>query len=135
MLDRDEMANLWFKRAISSFKKSVLAENDSDVFYEDLCFDLQQSVEKSLKSLLTYKNIEFPKTHSLNVLSSLLLQSGEDLPEDVIESVGLTMYAVQTRYPGEYDEITKDDYEKAKSLAMRVLQYCGTKISHGKIFE
>lgn len=43
------------------------------------------------------------------------------------------MYAVQTRYPGEYDEITKEDYEYAKSLAQKVLQYCEAKIFTGQI--
>ena len=135
MLENTELAQMWFKRAVSSFRKAILAANHSEVFYEDVCFDLQQSVEKALKSLLIYKNIDFPKTHSLNVLTSLLVQNGVELNEDIIESVGLTMYAVQTRYPGEYDEISKEDFEYASQLAIKVLIFVEEKQGFSGIFK
>ena len=36
--------------------------------------------------------------------------------------MNLTNYAVQTRYPGEYDEITKEEYENSIRIAKKL---CG----------
>jgi HEPN domain-containing protein len=41
----------------------------------------------------------------------------------------LTNYAVQTRYPGEYDEITKEEYEKAINIAKDCLNWVENKIA------
>ncbi len=84
--------------------------------------------------MLIKKNIDFPRTHSLNVLSSLLMQHGVLLPENILDSIGLTIYAVQTRYPGEYDEITKEDYEFAKLLAKDVLEFVRSRLVLGTLF-
>jgi hypothetical protein len=40
----------------------------------------------------------------------------------------LTSYAVQTRYPGEYDEITKEEYENGIKTAIICLDWVENKI-------
>ena len=44
------------------------------------------------------------------------------------ESMKLTVYAVQTRYPGEYDEITQEEYEKSLKIAKDCLDWTENKI-------
>ncbi|MDR1904247.1 MAG: HEPN domain-containing protein [Treponema sp.] len=41
----------------------------------------------------------------------------------------LTKYAVQTRYPGEYDDITKEDYEESIKIAERFMEWLQNKIN------
>ena len=56
-----EMKN---KDIISEWLKRARAKKTSDeILYEDLCFDAQQAVEKSLKALLVRLDKPFPKTH------------------------------------------------------------------------
>jgi HEPN domain-containing protein len=43
----------------------------------------------------------------------------------------LTAYAVQTRYPGEYDEITKEEYEKSIKTAKDCLDWVENKMKIG----
>jgi HEPN domain-containing protein len=57
----------WFDRAKSSL---AISKNkfDERIFYEDLCFQAQQAVEKALKGLLIFHNVEPEKTHNSVVL-------------------------------------------------------------------
>ncbi|MEW6007346.1 MAG: HEPN domain-containing protein, partial [bacterium] len=41
---------------------------EEDISRKILLFHLQQTVEKFLKSLLSFANIKFPKTHDLEIL-------------------------------------------------------------------
>ena len=58
-----------------------------------------------------------------------------NIPDNVKESIKLTVYAVQTRYPGEYDEITKEEYEKSMKIAKDCLDWAKNKIKEKNKFE
>ena len=53
--------------------------------------------------------------------------------EEIIEAAKLTTYAVQTRYPGEYDEVTKEEYVKSIEIAKACLDWVEKIIKNGKI--
>ena len=89
---------------------------------ETLCFHAQQAVEKSLKALLIAKGMEFPRTHNLGVLLDLL-SSTVSLPADRIAVAGLTEYAVATRYPGEEEPVSEEQYHEAVRLAEAVVSW------------
>jgi HEPN domain-containing protein len=98
MSDKDEIKT-WLARAKSNL--SIAQRSDIEgIFFEDLCFEAEQAAEKALKALLIYVSGEYLKVHSLSLLLS---QLGDylSIPEDIKESVELSDYAVQTRYPGE----------------------------------
>jgi HEPN domain-containing protein len=44
----------------------------------------------------------------------------------------LTKYAVITRYPGEYDEITKEGYEESIKIAKDCLEWTENKIKESE---
>ena len=44
----------------------------------------------------------------------------------------LTIYAVQTRYPGEYEEITKEEYKEAVKIAKTCLEWTENKITENE---
>ncbi len=60
-----------------------------------LCFLAQQDCEKSLKALLIYCGVQFPRTHIINVLIQHVPDSIE-IPEGVFEAAKLTDYAVSS---------------------------------------
>ena len=88
---------LWLDRAKSSLAISK-NKTDESIFYEDLCFQAQQAVEKALKGLLVFYNIEPERTHDL---VSLIKELSKyiSIPEEINETAILNDYAVQTRYP------------------------------------
>ena len=53
-------AEEWLKRARSNIEGAKVGIVSEGILYEDLCFDCQQAVEKSLKGLLVHLKIEFP---------------------------------------------------------------------------
>jgi HEPN domain-containing protein len=83
----------WLDRAKSNLIISKIKTNEN-VFYEDLCFQAQQAVEKALKSLLIFYNINPEKTHNLVSLIKELSQYTES-PEDVNEAVIRFEYTIQ----------------------------------------
>lgn len=115
----------WLKIAKSNFivGKSFYILSEEDVRFEEFCFELQQSVEKSLKALLVHHNIKFPKTHSISALLTLLQENSVNLPEKILDAAELTKYAIETRYPDNYIEITEKDYEEAVQMAEYVYEW------------
>ncbi|MDR1218827.1 MAG: HEPN domain-containing protein [Treponema sp.] len=63
-----------------------------------------------MKGLLIYFGVEPEFTHNIGVLLNEI-EKYIEIPDDVKNAIDLTNYAVQTRYPDEYDEITKEEYE------------------------
>ena len=116
----------WLDRAKSSYELARTTGN-VEIYYEDLCYQVQQAVEKSLKGLLIYYGVEPEFTHNIEILLNEL-EKFATIPEDVKQAMKLTIYAVQTRYPNEYDEITKEEYEKAVKIAKDCLDWVENKI-------
>ena len=116
----------WLERAKSSFELSK-AKIHKNIYFEDLCYQIQQSVEKAFKGLLIYYGVEPEFTHNIGVLL-FELEKYTDITENIKDALNLTNYAVQTRYPGSYDEVTKEEYEKALKIAEKCLSWVENKI-------
>jgi len=116
----------WIERAKSNLELAQ-AKIIQHIYFEDLCYQSQQAVEKGLKGLLIFYGVEPEFTHNIEILLNKL-KSFTDIPENIKEAVQLTIFAVQTRYPGEYDEITKEEYEKSVRIAKDCLNWIENKI-------
>lgn len=99
--------------------------HNQEILYEDLCFDCQQAVEKALKSLLVHLGVVVERTHSIAVLLTLIEKKGVDIPKEVKLSMILTEYAVEMRYPGAYEPVTKKEFEEALKIAEKVIRWVG----------
>ncbi|RLC67939.1 MAG: hypothetical protein DRI48_00935 [Chloroflexi bacterium] len=71
-------------------------------------------------------NIE--KVHDMDYLMTLL-------PPEAEEVVGLTSYAVMFRYPGDYEEVTKEEYWEAMRIARKVVAWAEQIISGAEANE
>ena len=120
----------WIYRAKSALELAQLKLVNYPC-YEDLCFQIQQSAEKALKGLLIYHDVDPEFTHNIEVLLNELEKLME-VPQHVKKATSLTKYAVFTRYPGEYDEITKDEYEANIEIAKDCLDWVENKIEENK---
>ncbi|NTV00514.1 MAG: HEPN domain-containing protein, partial [Methanoregulaceae archaeon] len=70
----------WLSRAQSNLDRARAGKIRDTILYEDLCFDCQQAVEKSLKALLVACDKESPHTHIIAHLLETLEQSGMKIP-------------------------------------------------------
>ena len=96
----------WLRRARSNLARAKADRRLPEVLYEDLCFDAQQAAEKAIKAVLVYKKIQFPKTHDIIDLLTLLDGGGIETSEELRQADSLTFYAVETRYPGLSEEFS-----------------------------
>ena len=87
--------------------------------FDTICFHAQQCAEKYLKALLVYESIEFPKTHDVRALLHLV-PAWSQLALETKEAVKLNRYAVESRYPDDWDEFTRAEAEKAVDVALKV---------------
>ena len=112
----------WLTHARSDLKLAKLGMGQ-DVLPEQVCFHAQQAVEKSLKAVLLFRRIEFPFTHDLEQLVETFGQSGVQLPPDLREAGTLTPYAVESRYPGYWGDISDTDVTTAVTLAENAINW------------
>jgi HEPN domain-containing protein len=120
----------WLQRARSDLALGRAALNIADVLPEDACFHAQQCVEKSLKAMLVAFNVPFPRTHVIEILLDLLA-TRVVLPPEVDKAFTLTQYAVETRYPGGWNPVSKDEAQDALETAEQVLRWVEQRIEKG----
>ena len=110
----------WASKADHDFRNAEYTLTlQEDCPFDTVCFHAQQCAEKYLKALLLLAGGEPPRTHDLR----LLLQR---LPPDLAvlfhmeDMVELNRYSVEARYPGEWEEISRAEAERAVMLARGV---------------
>lgn len=84
------------------------------------CWLAQQAAEKAIKGALVLLQIDFPKTHDLDLLCTLLPEDwkAKSDPGDLAE---LSEWSVEARYPGDWPEVRTADAERAVSTAQHVV--------------
>jgi|SRR5208337_460380 len=118
----------WLSRAQSNLDRARAGKICNTILYEDLCYDCQQAVEKSLKALLIAHDKVSPHTHIIARLLETLEKEGIAVPNNLKPASDLTEYAVHTRYPGLYEPVTEDDYVEALAIAERIHTWVIAKI-------
>jgi HEPN domain-containing protein len=113
----------WLRYAESDLEIARINQS-SLILLEGLCFHAQQAAEKALKAVLIAHAIPFPRTHNLATLLDLLPQDLL-LPSEVEAAAILTDYAVLTRYPGNLEPVTEEEYHEAVRLAEVVVHWAG----------
>ena len=95
------------------------------------CWLAQQSAEKALKAVLIFLQIDFPRTHDLNILRNLVPDSWQ-LKTAHRDLAHLTEWAAEARYPGNIPEATKADAATAVEQARSVWTSVSTELTkHG----
>lgn len=118
----------WMSHAESDLKLARLAAGDPSIRREQVCFHAQQAAEKAIKAVLLSQEIEFPLTHDLEELLEIAENNGIELPEGIREAGLLTPYAVETRYPSYWVEITEADLKEALRIAELTIAWANEKL-------
>jgi HEPN domain-containing protein len=114
----------WIAKAEADFEAAKTLSRSRKRGLPDLvCYHCQQCVEKYLKAYLTFRRVQFPKTHDLEKLLDIVC-SFDPLAEAVRSSVQfINPYSISARYPGE--EASRAEAKKAlrmTSSARKFLQ-------------
>ncbi len=127
-MKNQSLVDEWLKRAKSNLERAKAGKVSEGILYEDLCFDCEQAVEKSLKALLIHIEVPFPHTHSIASLIELIEDNGIEVPDEIKESISLTAYAVSTSYPGDFEPVDEEEYQEALKIAEKVFNWAKKRI-------
>ena len=89
---------------------------------EIICYHCQQSVEKSLKAYLCFKDIEVPKIHATKLLCKQCAEINSDFMDFIEHCAELEIYATETRYPSRID-LLEANAEKALQQASAIYNF------------
>lgn len=118
--DLSDIVDRWLTRAAEDLlvAERLLAQEDISPL-ATICFHAHQCVEKTLKALLTKHGLRFPRTHDLMELL-LLIPKAVGLELTLADLGQLNRYAVESRYPGEWEPISQLEAEAAVHIAQTV---------------
>ncbi|HUT32271.1 MAG TPA: HEPN domain-containing protein [Planctomycetota bacterium] len=113
----------WLSRARSNLLRARTSRGIEGLYLEDICFDAQQAAEKAIKAVLVWRRVDFPKTHDLGVLLTLVRDEHIPLPDELAQARRLSEYAVSTRYPSRGEPASEEDCDSAIRCAEAVLRW------------
>ena len=97
---KQDLAKQWLSKADADVAVAELLFSHGEAYHEPLAFHCQQAAEKYLKALLTWLQLEFPKTHDIGQLLDLLSPRAPDVADALQALTSLTPFGVAARYPG-----------------------------------
>lgn len=87
------------------------------------CFHAQQAVEKALKALLTACDVRFQRVHDLMSHCDAAIPYAPGLKAYRQRIADLADYAIQVRYPGDWEEPSRTDALAALTTAEQVVSF------------
>ena len=115
-----EMVQEWLCQANEDFGLVEHLVSQNARYLRAVAFHAQQAAEKYLKAFLVHCQCEFPKTHDIDEILDLVATVDKPLAESLREATDLSPYAVDTRYPGDFPDVSEDDAKRGLSLARAV---------------
>jgi len=114
---KKEIVRQWLAKAEQDMKAGEALLAAEPPFLYPACFHAQQAAEKYLKALLTWHQIEFPKTHAIEQLLDLVKEADAETASSLRDAILLTPYGVDIRYPGDQPEPDLEEAREAVELA------------------
>ena len=116
----------WIEKAENDYAAVQQLLQASDPLYDIICFHAQQCIEKYLKAWLQEANILVPRTHNLEELLDIIVQTLPTWSRWQPDFKRITGYAVDPRYPG--DSRTAEDTQHAMHVCDEVRQAARTQL-------
>lgn len=120
------LVNEWIARANDDELNATSVLKHRDGTPANVCFLSQQMAEKYLKALLLFYTGDYPKTHDLNQLASLLENHVSSILQDLKKEIALlNPYYVMTRYPADIsiESFTWEMAEQAFKDTKRIKEF------------
>jgi HEPN domain-containing protein len=125
----------WLRYAREDLSAAESTLDEDDVLPRHVCWLAQQAAEKALKAVLIYLQIEYPRSHDLDLLRNLV-PDGWRLKVKHPDLAGLTEWAVEARYPGDWPEAVEADARLAVRQAQALWDsVCADLMLHGFVLE
>jgi len=94
---------------------------DANHFTDSIGSDLQQSLEKMLKSIIAYKNSKIPKSHDLLEVYEYVIDEFKIDENEIIFFVKATEYYKEDRYPNpNYSLPPRDEIQEVLEFTQKL---------------
>lgn len=114
-------ARVWINYAETDIRAARTLLESEQFFPRQVCFLAQQSAEKAIKAILVYEEVNFPKNHDLDRLRDLM-PVGWKIKQQFPDLAELTIWAVESRYPGDMPDVTEQEARETFDLAQAVFE-------------
>jgi HEPN domain-containing protein len=128
-----ELVDAWLTKASSDVRAAERLEPRHDEegyqpLYNAAAFHLQQAAEKTLKAYLASRSVRFASIHDLSKLLALAatIEVGFNSLAGAAET--LAPFAVEIRYPGDWDDLTRDEYVEVKHAAEEIVEFASKRL-------
>ena len=122
MNPKEELKSQFLIHANDDLQLSELILNEPEPIFWAAAFHAQQCVEKALKALLTFHEIRAGKIHNIEELLKLSLPVLKTLEKFKEQATSLTVYAVDSRYPSHFGNVTTKQAEEAVEIARKIFE-------------
>ncbi len=112
-------ARIWINYSESDLHAANTLLKSKEFFPLQVCFLSQQCAEKAIKAILIFEEVNFPKIHDLDRLRDLI-PKGWKVKEQFQDLAELTIWAVESRYPGDMPDVTEHEAQETLYLAEAV---------------
>ena len=132
MSEEIKIAKQWLAKAKNDLLNADNNLKADEVPYDTVCFHCQQSAEKLLKAYLVGMGESYPISHDLFLILEKVLFIDNDAGS-LRDALSILMpYAVEVRYPDDWDMPSEKDAKEARDAAEKVLNWL--KVSIPEIF-
>ncbi len=120
-VDAQNEARRWLRYAQEDLAGAEQIVAQEDFAPRHACWLAQQAAEKAIKAVLVFLQIDFPKSHDLDLLRNLV-PDGWQLKLRHPDLADLTEWAIEARYPGDWPDSVEADARCAIRQARAVLE-------------
>lgn len=120
---KQEEIKAWLLKANRDLLAARRLSGDEDPFLDIAIYHCQQSAEKAIKAYLVSRDQRFEKTHDLEVLINLAKPHEQRFSEFLKAAVLLTPYATEFRYPGDFIDPSREEFEEALAATQGVWEF------------
>ena len=125
--DREVEAARWLRYAREDLAAAKSPEDETTLAARHRCMLAQQAAEKALKAALILLDIDPPRTHNLQLLVDLLPKDWS-VSSVSVDFARLSVWIVESRYPGDWPEATSADADTAVAGAASIVEAVASKI-------
>jgi len=113
----DDHIKEWINKADHDLGSAKLIFLHIPDYFDTIAFHCQQAVEKYIKALLVYFEIDFQRSHNLIYLLDLLTKKLEVSEDRYEKAILLNGFSVQIRYPDKTIYLSKEELATAIEIA------------------
>ncbi len=128
MNERIDIVKRWIEKADHDLGTAKITFEHIAKYQDTIAFHCQQAVEKYIKALLIFLDVEFQHTHNLIYLLDLL-NTKKTVDDSWFDKISkLQDYSVEIRYPDTIIELSNEDIIEAITIAEEFREYVSIKM-------